>query len=177
MSDKEIELLDKPHPKNYKTPIFVRYDGRKGNAIEHVSKFLDTMGQHAGNEELCLREFSKSLGPLRIRLTRLPPGSIRTWDEMVDGFCSKFFLEEKRITFVNLCNNTKQNVNEGVVEFIRRNTTLDCYDDNEEHELVKVCINNMLWEYKLHLEKVNIMQFVDLLQKARRTTLTVSERR
>ena len=50
-----IELLDKPYPKNYKTPIFVCYDGRKGNAIEHVSKFLDTMGQHAGNEELCLR--------------------------------------------------------------------------------------------------------------------------
>ena len=50
-----IELLDKPYPKKYKTPIFVRYDGRKGNAIEHVSKFLDTMGQHAGNEELCLR--------------------------------------------------------------------------------------------------------------------------
>ena len=45
-----IKLLDKPYPKNYKTQIFVRYDGRKGNAIEHVSKFLDTMGQHAGNE-------------------------------------------------------------------------------------------------------------------------------
>ena len=52
-----IELLNKPYPKNYKTPIFVSYDGRKGNAIEHVSKFLDTMGQHAGNKELCLREF------------------------------------------------------------------------------------------------------------------------
>ena len=35
-------------------------------------------------------------------------------------------------------------------------TQLDCYDDNEEHELVEVCINNMLWEYRLHLEKVNI---------------------
>ena len=64
-----IELFYKPYPKNYKTPIFVRYDGRKGNTIEHVSKFLDTMGQHAGNEELCLREFSKSPGPLRIGLT------------------------------------------------------------------------------------------------------------
>ena len=41
-----IELLDKPYPKNYKTLIFVRYDGRKGNTIEHVSKFLNTMGQH-----------------------------------------------------------------------------------------------------------------------------------
>ena len=167
-----------PYPKNYKAPIFVRYDGRKGNAIEHVSKFLDTMGQHAGNEELCLREFSKSLTDRAYTwYTRLPPGSIRTWDEMADGFCSKFFQEEERITFVSLYNNTKQNVNEGVVEIIRRfmDTALDCYDNNEE--LVEACINNMLWEYRLHLENLNIVQFVDLLQKAQRTALTVSERR
>ena len=80
---------------------------------------------------------------------------------------------------VSLRTNTKQNVNEGVVEFIRRfmDTTLDCYDDNEEHELVEVCINNMLWEYRLHLENLNIVQFFDLLQMARRTALTISERR
>ena len=113
-----IELLDKPYPKNYKTPIFVRYDGRKGNVIEHVNKFLDTRGQHAGNEELCLRECSKSLTDRAYTwYTRPSPGSIRTWDEMVDGFCSKFFQEEERMTFVSLCNNNKQNVNEGVVEF------------------------------------------------------------
>ena len=66
---------------------------------------------------------------------------------------------------VSLRTNTKQNVNEGVVEFIRRfmDTALDCYDDNEEHELVEVCISNMLWEYRLHLENLNIVQFVDLL--------------
>ena len=89
---------------------------------------------------------------------------------MVDSFCSKFFQEDGRITLVSLCNNTKQNVNEGVVEFIQRfmDTALDCYDNNEEHELVEVCINNMLWD---------IVQFVDLSQKARRTALTVSERR
>ena len=96
---------------------------------------------------------------------------------MADGFCSKFFQEEERITFVSLYNNTKQNVNEGVVEIIRRfmDTALDCYDNNEE--LVEACINNMLWEYRLHLENLNIVQFVDLLQKAQRTALTVSERR
>ena len=74
-----IELLNKPYPKNYKTPIFISYDGRKGNTIEHVSKFLYTMGQYAGNEELCLREFSKSLTDWASTwYTRLPPGSIRT---------------------------------------------------------------------------------------------------
>ena len=96
---------------------------------------------------------------------------------MVDSFCTKFFQEEERITFVSLCNNTKQNVNEGVVEFIRRfmDTALDCYDNNEE--LVEACINNMLWEYRLHLENLNIVQFVDLLQQAPRSALIVSERR
>ena len=94
--------------------------------------------------------------------TRLPPGSVRTWDEMVDGFCSKFFPKEERITFVSLCNNTKQNVNEGVVEFIRR--------------LLR-CASTICWEYRLHLKNLNIVQFVDLLQKARRTALTISERR
>ena len=98
---------------------------------------------------------------------------------MVDSFCSKFFQEEERITSVSLCNNTKQNANGGVVEFIRRfmDTFLDCYDDNEEQELVEMCINNMLWEYRLHLENLNIMQFVDLLLQAPRTALIVSERR
>ena len=49
--------------------------------------------------------------------------------------------------------------------------------DNKEHELVEVCINNMLWEYGLHLEILNIVQFVDLLKKAQRTTLTLSEKK
>ena len=70
-------------------------------------------------------------------------------------------------------------MNEGVVEFTWRfmDTALDCYDNNEEHELVQVCINDMLSEYRLHLEILNIVQFVDLLQKAWRTALIVSERR
>ena len=55
------ELLSKPYPEKYETLTFSLYDGRKGNAIEHVNKFLDSMGPFAGNGDLCLREFSKSL--------------------------------------------------------------------------------------------------------------------
>ena len=170
MASLSDRVNEKAHyPKNYKTPIFVHYDGRKENTTEHVNKFLDTMGLYAGNEELCLREFFKSLTDRAYSwYATLPQVSIRIWDKMVDDFCSKFLQEEERITFVSLCNNTKQNVNEGVVEFIRRfmDRALDCYDNNEEHELVEVCINNMLLEYRLHLENLNIVQFVDLLQKA-----------
>uniref|UniRef100_A0A2N9F0E4 Uncharacterized protein n=1 Tax=Fagus sylvatica TaxID=28930 RepID=A0A2N9F0E4_FAGSY len=35
--------------------------GAIGSALEHVSKFLDAMGPHVGDSNLCLREFSKSL--------------------------------------------------------------------------------------------------------------------
>jgi hypothetical protein len=55
------ELLKQPYPDKYVTPTFSRFDGRKGSALVHVSKFLDSMGPYAGNGDLCLREFSKSL--------------------------------------------------------------------------------------------------------------------
>ena len=56
-----MELLSKPCSKKYETPTFALYDGSKGNAIEHVSKFMDSVGPFARDGELCLREFSKSL--------------------------------------------------------------------------------------------------------------------
>ena len=55
------ELLSKPYLKKYETPTFAFYDGRKGNAMEHVSKFMDSMGPFVGDREVCLREFLKSL--------------------------------------------------------------------------------------------------------------------
>ena len=56
-----IELLKKPYPEKYDTPIFALFDGRKESALEHISKFLDSIGPFAVNSELCLLEFSKSL--------------------------------------------------------------------------------------------------------------------
>ena len=56
-----VELLGKLYPEKYETPTFALYDGRKGNAMEHVSKFMDFMGPFAGDREICLREFSKPL--------------------------------------------------------------------------------------------------------------------
>ena len=55
------ELLSKPYLEKYETPTFTIYDGGKGDAVEHVNKFLDSMGPFVGNGDLCLREFSKSL--------------------------------------------------------------------------------------------------------------------
>ena len=55
------ELLSKPYLEKYETPTFSLYDERKGNAIKHVNKFLDSMRPFARNGDLCLKEFSKSL--------------------------------------------------------------------------------------------------------------------
>ena len=48
------KLLKQPYPDKYVTPTFSRFDGRKGSALVHVSKFLDSMGPYAGNGDLCL---------------------------------------------------------------------------------------------------------------------------
>ena len=56
-----LELLGKPYPKGYKPPKFHPFDRRNGSAVEHVSRFVHTMGPYVEDRELCLREFAKSL--------------------------------------------------------------------------------------------------------------------
>ncbi|GLT30847.1 hypothetical protein SLA2020_056300 [Shorea laevis] len=82
------EILSKPYRKKYESPAFSQYDGRKGNVMEYVSKFLDAMGAHGGDRDLCLCEFSKSLSDRAYTwYTTLLLGSIYSWDEMVEQFC------------------------------------------------------------------------------------------
>ena len=143
------ELLSKPYPEKYETLTFTIYDGRKGNAIEHVNKFLDSMGPFAGNGDLCLREFSKSLTDRAYTwYSTLQSGSIATWDDMVESFCSKYFHDEEKVTILTL-HNTKQKSFEGLLDFIRRfrDAALDCHGQFKEQELVKICIDNMSHEY------------------------------
>ena len=48
------ELLGKPYPKGYEPPKFHPFDGRNGSAVEHVSRFIHTMGPYVGDKKLCL---------------------------------------------------------------------------------------------------------------------------
>ena len=53
--------------------------------MEHISRFIDTMGPHAGDKELCLKEFAKSLIDQAYNwYTTLR--SIRYWDDMIEKF-------------------------------------------------------------------------------------------
>ena len=56
-----LRVLSKTYPERYELRAFTQYNGRKGSAVEHVSKFIDTLGPYAADDDLCLREFSKSL--------------------------------------------------------------------------------------------------------------------
>jgi hypothetical protein len=169
------ELLKQPYPDKYVTPTFSRFDGRKGSALVHVSKFLDSMGPYAGNGDLCLREFSKSLDDRAYTwYTTLSPGSVRSWDDMVEMFCGKYFQAEEKVTLVNL-HGTKQGNGEDLLKYIHRfhDMALDCYANYEESELIGICINNMTPEFRAHLENLDISRFAQLLQKARKTALSV----
>ena len=98
-----LRVLSKPYPERYEPPIFAQYNRRKGSAIEHVSKFIDTFSPYAADEDLCLQEFSKSLCDRAYTwYISLKPGSIPTWDDMVDVFCTKYFHGEDIVTFATL---------------------------------------------------------------------------
>ena len=56
-----LKVLSKPYPERYEPRAFAQYDDRKGSAVEHMRKFINTLGPYAADEDLCLREFSKSL--------------------------------------------------------------------------------------------------------------------
>ena len=169
------KLLSKPYPEKYKTPTFALYDGRKGNAMEHVNKFMDSMGPFAGNRELCIREFSKSLTDRAYTwYSTLQPNSSPTWEDMVESFCTKYFHGEEKVTIIAL-HNARQKPSVGLLNFIRRfrDTALNCCGQYKEQELVEICINNMFAEYRTHLENLDIHQFAQLLQKAHKTVLLV----
>ena len=53
---------------------------------------------------------------------------------------------------------TKQRNSEDLIEYIKRfrDIALDCYDHCEERILVEMCITNMIREYRVVLENLEI---------------------
>ena len=114
------ELLHKPYPRNYEVPTFSLYNGRRGNALEHVSKFIDTMGLYASDSKLCLHKFFKPLSNKAYSwYITIPTGSIKSWEDMVECFCGKYYQEQEEITLIRLYN-IKQRTDEDLLDYIRR---------------------------------------------------------
>ena len=127
------------------------------------------------SSDLCLREFSKSLTDRAYTwYSTLQPNSIPTWEDIVESFYTKYFHGKEKVTIITF-HNSKQKPSEGLLDFIRRfrDTALDCYGQYKEQELVEICIDDMFPEYRAHLENLDIHQFAQLLQKARKTALLV----
>ena len=123
------------------------------------------MGPYVRDTKLCLREFAKSLVDRAYTwYTTLRPGSIKTWDEMMERLCAKYYLVEDKITFQSH-QMVKQRPGEDPIQFIKRfeDVSLDFYGDHKEKELIETCISNMLFDYRLNLENLCIAQFADLL--------------
>ena len=93
---------------------------------------------------------------------------------MVDVFCTKYFHRVEIVMLATL-QGTKQKNGEDLMEYIKRfrDIAFDCYDHCEEKTLVEMCMSNMIMEYRAVLENLEISQFVQLLQKARKTTQSV----
>lgn len=87
------KLLDKPYPNGYEPPKFHPFDERNGSVVEHVSRFIHTIGPY-------LREFAKSLvDRVYTWYTTLRLGSIKTCDEMMERFCVKYYPGKDKVTF------------------------------------------------------------------------------
>ncbi|EXC28860.1 hypothetical protein L484_004990 [Morus notabilis] len=169
------EVCRKPYPKGYETLRFSLFDGRKVNPKEHINRFLDMLGQYSIDKDLRLREFLKSLTDRAYTwYTALAPGSVWSWEEMASRFCRKCFQNEERITTITL-SNTRHKQGDHLVDYVRRfrDLVLDCYNGSSEEELVEICINNIILEYRMYLENVRIKQFSKLLEAARRTSSSV----
>ena len=93
---------------------------------------------------------------------------------MVDVFCNKFFHGEETITLATL-QGTKQRNGEDHIKYNKRfkDIALDCYNHYEERTLVEMCIGNMIMEYRAVPKILKISQFAHLLQKARKTALSI----
>ena len=68
-----------------------------------MNRFVHTIGPYVGDRKLCLREFAKSLVDRAYTwYTTLRPGSIKTWDEMMERFCAKCYPGEDKVIFQSL---------------------------------------------------------------------------
>lgn len=73
------EIKHKPFLESYRCSQFILFEVWKGNPREHISHYIDTLGQYAIDPKLRLREYSKSLsGHAYTWSINLKVGSIRS---------------------------------------------------------------------------------------------------
>ena len=155
------------------------YNGRTGNAREHIIQFIDDLGIFSHDLELRMGEFSKSLGDQAYSwYANLTPRSIHSWVDLVSQLCGNFFTMETRINASDLFS-LRQGYNENLEDYVMRfqEKTLECQGTIFEKSMIQACTNRMMDEYWIYIENHDIKDFAELIYKARNTRALVSRLR
>ncbi|KAI5351067.1 hypothetical protein L3X38_003958 [Prunus dulcis] len=168
-------MLEKELNRSHEDWKYVPQSLRKGSLKEHVNRFIDTLGLHAGDYNLWLREFLKAL------LT-VPIHSIQLWHQALSALGRIWQASSIKIIFpacgksyYHLPQQHSPKKGEDPVDFVHRfrDLALDCYDGTDEEALVEICISNIVADYKVYLKNIGISQFSRLVEVVRKTSMSV----
>ena len=135
----------KPYPKDYVSLKFMLFNGKNGSAKEHLLKFIEVLRVHGLDDDLKLKEFSKSLTKKDYTWhVNLQLGSVDSWSSMCKMLLENFFSTQERVTLIDM-GRIRQKLKEDLMEYIERfrEHSLDIQDVCDEKELVKICIQGM----------------------------------
>jgi hypothetical protein len=155
----DVDLV--PFPANYRQPQFTKFS-------EHIAHFLAACQETAQNGALLLRQFVQTLsGPAFTWYSKLPPSSIKTWEQMQDAFLERFYSTQRTVGITKLTH-TEQGMNEKAADFINRwrNLSLHCPQPITETEAVRMCMNNLRPDMAVYLQGVRPVTFEELASKA-----------
>lgn len=144
----------------------MKFDGKEGSAQEHVVRFIESLGAHAADNNLRLREFSKSLtSRVYTWYVNLEPYSIATWEEMVNKFYAKFFEVREKVTSITLTKEA-QTHSEDIITYVKQfqDRAVDCTESIKESQLVEICISSMISDFQVHLINLKLATFSAFLE-------------
>ena len=104
------------------------------------------------------------MGKRTIWLVNLPANNIRTWEELVAAFCTKFFIVEPKVELGDL-SNAPQKKNKVLSNYVLRfkERAFDCKEVASESSLTGLCIKGMQTKYRVHIENHAIPNFSELM--------------
>jgi hypothetical protein len=113
-------ILDAPLPPNYKAPKISRYNGTTAPRA-HVSCFMTAMRFTGYDEAAYCQAFPMTLeGPAQTWFTGLRPGSVRSWEELVEAFQTRFFANSEFHKDAESLLNVVQREGESLKAYFRR---------------------------------------------------------
>ncbi|KAM0848663.1 hypothetical protein ACQ4PT_054248 [Festuca glaucescens] len=141
-------------PAGWHPPKFRQFDGN-GDAREHLVYFEAACGDTANTPSLLLRQFSASLkGPAFHWYSRLPAGSVRSWQTMKDLFKSHFISMSKDTSLLEL-SQIKQGRDEKIDDYIVRfrDSYVRLTREMHSEDAVDMCVHGMQQHWYLEVSR------------------------